>query len=184
VVRAAARRPMWARAGSRGKERPAFSPERAGAKAARQELRKARSREVLFREERTSTNPPQGRSSDFRIARTRRAFPPSAHRSLWFTAARTNSAVALCGGRPRLQRRDRNGFAPFSLFFPASDKRPEHLEAEPILSRLWRLSTAADRREKQPRIERIERIGRKDRGLRGCRGWKALSSVYIREIRG
>jgi hypothetical protein len=22
-----------------------------------------------------------------------------------------------CGGRPRLQRRDRNGFAPFSLFF-------------------------------------------------------------------
>jgi hypothetical protein len=32
-----------------------------------------------------------------------------------------------CGGRPRLQRRDRNGFAPFSLFFPAGHKPPEHL---------------------------------------------------------
>ena len=27
-----------------------------------------------------------------------------------------------CGGRPRLQRRDRNGIAPFSLFFPPGDK--------------------------------------------------------------
>ena len=32
-----------------------------------------------------------------------------------------------CGGRSRLQRRDRNGFAPFSLFFPRGDKPPEHL---------------------------------------------------------
>jgi hypothetical protein len=43
-------------------------------------------------------------------------------------------AVTSCGGRPRLQRRDRNGFAPFSLFFPARNERPEHLEAEPILA--------------------------------------------------
>jgi hypothetical protein len=42
---------------------------------------------------------------------TCRTFPP-----------RTCEAVAICGVRPRLQRRDRNGFAPFSLFFTPDAK--------------------------------------------------------------
>ncbi len=84
---------------------------------------------------------------------------------------RPDLAVALSGGRPRLQRRDRNGFAPFSLFSPASDKPPEHLEAEAILSRPRRLSTAAGsngqtttnptnrtNREERPRIARMSRM--------------------------
>ncbi len=35
-----------------------------------------------------------------------------------------SSAVAICSFRHRLQRRDRNGFAPFSLFFRRNDKSP------------------------------------------------------------
>jgi hypothetical protein len=46
-----------------------------------------------------------GRSSDFRIA-------------LLTAPSREILAVACCGVRPRLQRRDRDGFAPSSLFFP------------------------------------------------------------------
>jgi hypothetical protein len=55
-----------------------------------------------------------------------------------------------CGGRSRLQRRDRNGFAPFSLFFPRGDKPPEHLAsgrnvAQPPGSSRCRISRAAKR---------------------------------------
>jgi hypothetical protein len=55
----------------------------------------------------------RGRSSGFRI--------------VLLTAPSRVFTQWLCGVRSRLQRRDRNGFAPFSLFFPASNKLPEHL---------------------------------------------------------
>ena len=55
--------------------------------------------------------------------------------------SRIHETVAICGFRPRLQRRDRDGFAPFSLFFtPGAEPRVTPMSAA-ILTRAERLST-------------------------------------------
>ena len=84
-----------------------------------------------------------GRSSGFRIV---------LHLRLPAAAAPINqdsssAAVAFCRFRPRLQRRDRNGFAPFSLFFPRRDRRSRTPRPGLILSGGCKGSTEVDSRE-------------------------------------
>lgn len=62
-----------------------------------------------------------GRSSDFRIAQFT---APSRVRDARSGMTRiSQSRSGTCSNCPRLQRRDRNGIAPFSLFFPATTSR-------------------------------------------------------------
>ena len=78
-----------------------------------------------------------GRSSGFRIklpAAPSRDVEPT-------TVVGINLAVVYCGFRPRLQRRDRNGFAPFSLFFTPDAESGATPMSAAILTRAERLST-------------------------------------------
>jgi hypothetical protein len=83
---------------------------------------------LFFREKAFASLPTQGRSSGFRFVLLAE---PSRWRLLLIRVANQlvmkRLAVALSGFRPRLQRRDRDGIAPSSLFFPASNELPGHL---------------------------------------------------------
>jgi hypothetical protein len=82
---------------------------------------------LFFREKAHASQPTPGRSSGFRfvlLAEPSRWRPSSIRVTDPFVMRRL--AVALSGVRPRLQRRDRDGFAPSSLFSPASDEPPGH----------------------------------------------------------
>jgi hypothetical protein len=52
--------------------------------------------------------------------------------------------VAICGFRPRLQRRDRNGIAPFSLFFPRNAEFRETPMSQAIVASTSAMSTRGE----------------------------------------
>jgi len=80
-----------------------------------------------------------GRSSGFRIDLLA---TPSRERVRRKSSPSSCSQWLLCSVRPRLQRRDRNGLAPFSLFFPRSDRLRKTPTSSHIVSPGHMLSTA------------------------------------------
>lgn len=133
---------------------------------------------LLIREKAFASMPTPGRSSGFRfvlLAEPSRWRLSSIRETDRFVIRRW--AVALSGVRPRLQRRDRDGFAPSSLFSPASHELPGHLDGRRNLTSTRRLSKCprVDFRagEVNPATGAERRSRRRRRASTWGRRWKA-----------
>jgi hypothetical protein len=84
-----------------------------------------------------NANRRMGRSSGFRIGLLTAPSRPACSR-LW---SRPLQDSGICGFRPRLQRRDRDGFAPSSLFFAPGHKPETTPMSAVIVTRAGRMST-------------------------------------------